>query len=170
MSNPKVAKPTRTLPVAQPGFRYDTSRILWKDYLSEGCYYRVLHVDVAAGTAEMLVKFDPHKQCLWHRHRSVVATHVLEGEQHIVDRTDGHDEIRVKPAGSFSVGAGGEVHIEGGGADGTLVFFSMRTKDGVIYDLLDQELRLKREVTVEDFDREWREAWPEDHLRQADAA
>jgi hypothetical protein len=163
MTAVKVPKPTRTLPVAQPGFRYDTSRILWKDYLSEGCYYRVLHVDIAAGTAEMLVKFDPHKQCLWHRHRSVVATHVLEGEQRIVDRTDGHEEVRIKPAGSFSVGALGEIHIEGGGEEGALIFFSMRSTDGAIYDLLDQNLSLKREVTVSDFDWEWRDSWPEDH-------
>jgi hypothetical protein len=46
----------------------------------------------------------------------------------------------------------------------------MRARDGVIYDLLDKELRIKREVTVADFDREWRESWPEDHVPQANAA
>lgn len=158
----QTAKATKTLPVAAPGFRYDTSQVKWKDFLTEGCYYRLLHVDVAAKTAEMLVKFEPNCQCLYHRHRAVVSTLVLEGEQHLYDQTPHGEVLKIKPAGSFSVGGMDEVHIEGGGAEGTVLFFSMRTDSDVIYEILDKNLRLKRSITVADFDHDWRENWPED--------
>ena len=145
------------------GFSFDTSTIRWKDFLTDGCYYRLLHVDVAAKTAEMLVKFDPHCQCLHHRHRAVVSTLVLEGEQRIHDYTPEGERVKVKPAGSYSIGGVGEVHIEGGGDEGAVLFFSMRTDTDVIYELLDKKLQLKKAITVADFDRDWRENWPEDH-------
>jgi hypothetical protein len=56
-------------------FRFDTSAIEWKNFLTEGCYYRILDVNVAARTAEMLVKFDPGARCLNHRH---VATTIQD--------------------------------------------------------------------------------------------
>ena len=145
-----------------PRFRFDTSKIKWKPFLTDGCYYRVLHVDVPAKTAEMLVKFDPHCQCLNHRHTAVVSTLVLEGEQRIHDYTPQGEVVRVKPAGTYSVGGVGEVHVEGGGEDGAVLLFNMRAPGDVIYEALDKELRLKRAITVEDFDRDWRENWPED--------
>jgi hypothetical protein len=40
-------------------FRFDTSALDWKPFVTEGCFYRILDVDVAARSAEMLVKFTP---------------------------------------------------------------------------------------------------------------
>jgi hypothetical protein len=56
-----------TTPTARQAndFRFDTRNIEWKDFLTEGCYYRILDVNVAARTADMLVKFDPGSRCLF---------------------------------------------------------------------------------------------------------
>ena len=56
----------------------------------------------------------------------------------------------------------GEVHIEGAGHEPAIIFFGMRTATDVIYEFLNEDLSLKRAVTVADFDRDWREHWPRD--------
>jgi hypothetical protein len=139
-------------------FRFDTSNIEWKDFLTEGCYYRILDVNIAARTADMLVKFDPGSRCLFHRHVAATTTLVLEGALHVFDQTANGVVEKVKLAGSFSSGAENEIHIEGGGDDGVVVYFSMRGKDDHIYDLLNPDFSLRRAITVQDFAKDW-EYW-----------
>jgi hypothetical protein len=38
----------------------------------------------------------------------------------------------------------------------------MRGTTDVIYELLHPDLTLRRSVTIADFDRDWREHWPQD--------
>lgn len=139
-------------------FRFDTGKIEWKDFLTEGCYYRILDVNVAARTADMLVKFDPGSRCLFHRHVATTTTLVLEGSLHVFEQTADGVVEKIKRAGSFSSGAENEIHIEGAGDDSVVVYFSMRGKDDHIYDLLNPDLSLRRAITVQDFARDW-EYW-----------
>jgi quercetin dioxygenase-like cupin family protein len=136
-------------------FRFDTSTIEWKNFLTEGCYYRILDVNVAARTAEMLVKFDPGARCLNHRHVATTMSLVLEGELHVIEKTPAGEKRSVKPAGTFSSGATDEIHIEGGGDDGVVVYFSMRGETDRVYDLLEDDLKLKRAITIHDFHHDW---------------
>ena len=39
-------------------FRFDTKDVDWKDFITAGCYYKLLDVNVGARTADMIVKFD----------------------------------------------------------------------------------------------------------------
>ena len=144
-----------------PNFSCDSSAVQWKAFITEGCYYKILHVDVAAGTAEMLFKFTPNALCVYHRHAATVSTLVLEGELRIQEQTPNGEVLKIKAAGSFSVGGKGEIHIEGGGPGGAVIYFGMRTDDEVIYEILDKNLNLRRSITLADFDRDWRETWPE---------
>lgn len=146
----------------QDAFRFDTSTVDWGDFFTAGTYYRILNVDPDARTADMLVKFEPNSQCMYHRHAATTQTLVLQGELRIREQLDGKEVVKVKPAGSFSVGGEGEVHIEGSGEDEAIIFFGMRTDTDVIYELLNEDLSSRRAVTVADFDRDWRERWPGD--------
>ena len=110
----------------------------------------------------MLVKFEPNSECLYHRHAATTTTLVLEGELRIREQTEGGERLKVKPAGSYSIGGEGEVHIEGSGDAAAIIFFSMRTKGEIIYELLNPDLTLRRSITVADFHRDWHEKWPED--------
>jgi quercetin dioxygenase-like cupin family protein len=162
----KIAMSSANLPgkssqATDSRFRYDSESVEWKKFITEGCFYRVLHVDVGAGTAEMLVKFSPGGMCMYHRHQAVVSTMVLEGELRIFEQTPNGEVVKIKPAGSYSVGGKGEIHIEGGGEEGAIVYFNMRTDDDVIYETLDKDLNLVRSITVADFDRDWRKNWLE---------
>ena len=152
------ATPTNQPTSTTAGFRFDTKNIEWKDFLTDGCYYRILDVNIPAHTADMLVKFDPGARCLFHRHVAATTTLVLEGTLHVFDQTANGVVEKVKPAGSFSSGAENEIHIEGGGDDGVVVYFSMRGSDDHIYDLLNTDFTLRRAITVQDFARDW-EHW-----------
>lgn len=149
----------------KPAFQYDTSTIDWRDFLTAGTYYKLLNVDLEAGQADMIVKFDPNCQCMYHRHTATVTTLVLEGEHHVYDVTDAGRVLKVKPAGSYAVGGEGELHIEGAGDETLILFFSMRTKGDVIYELLNDDLTLAKSITVADFHRDWREHWPADFAK-----
>jgi len=147
---------------AEPRYRYDAGAVQWHKFFTPGTWYRILNVDLPARSADMLVKFEPRSQCMYHRHAARTTTLVLEGELRVREQRDGSEIIKVKPAGSYSIGGEGEVHIEGSGDAQAIIFFSMHTDSDVIYELLDERLQLRRAVTVADFDRDWREHWPRD--------
>jgi hypothetical protein len=133
-------------------FRFDTKEVDWKDFITTGCYYKLLDVNVAARTADMIVKFEPGARCMYHRHVAPATSLVLEGELHIFDKTSEGETLRaVKPAGTFTSGVEDDMHVEGGGENGVIVYFSMRGSSDHIYDLLDSKLNLKRAITIHDF-------------------
>ena len=154
----KANAPAERQQIDAANFRFDTRNIKWKDFVTKGCYYRILDVNVAAHTVDMLVKFDPGCQCLYHRHVAATTTLVLEGSLHVFEQTTNGLVEKIKPAGSFSSGAENEIHIEGGGEDGAVAYFSLRGKDDRIYDLLNPDFSLRRAVTVQDFANDW-EYW-----------
>ena len=133
-------------------FRFDTKEVDWKDFITTGCYYKLLDVNVGARTADMIVKFDPDARCMYHRHVAPCTSLVLEGELHIIDQTSTGEKLRVvKPAGTYTSGVEDDLHVEGGGENGVIVYFSMRGSSDRIYDLLDSNLNLKRAITIHDF-------------------
>jgi hypothetical protein len=138
-------------------FRFDTRDVDWKDFITDGCYYKLLDVNVGARTADMIVKFDPGARCMYHRHVAPCTSLVLEGELHIIDQTSTGEKLRViKPAGTFTSGVEDDLHVEGGGENGVIVYFSMRGSSDRIYDLLDANLNLKRAITIHDFAKDLR--------------
>ena len=110
----------------------------------------------------MLVKFEANSQCMYHRHACRTTTLVLEGELRVREQVDGGEVVRVKQAGSYSHGGENEVHIEDSGDEIAIIFFGMRSDSDVIYEFLNEDLSLKRAVTVADFDSDWGEHWPQD--------
>ncbi len=149
MNSSPAAKPTPDQ--TGPKYSFDTSNVVWRDFITPGSYYHLLNVDVDARTVDMLIKFEPDAQCLYHRHVAATTSLVLEGDLHIYDQTAAGVVHKIKPAGTFSSGAVDEIHIEGGGLDGVIVYFGMRGDTDVIYELLDNDLKLKRSITVQDF-------------------
>ena len=90
---------------------------------------------------------------------AAVKTLVLEGDLHLFEPTPDGELHTVKPAGSFSAGAGGEVHIEGAEENEVIVYFSMKSDTDVVYETLDRDLRLTRSITVQDFHDDWQRHW-----------
>lgn len=61
-------------------FKYEPANISRKKFITDGCFYKMLSVDVDAGQADMLAKFEAGGECLHHRHAAIVSTLVLQGE------------------------------------------------------------------------------------------
>lgn len=144
----------------QQAFQYDASAVDWREFITDGCYYKLLNVDLESRQADMLVKFEPNSQCMYHRHAATTTTLVLEGELRVREQTESGEVIKIKPAGSYSIGGEGGIHIEGSGDEQAVIFFSMRTTGDVICELLNPDRILRKRITVADFERDWHEKWP----------
>ena len=142
-----------------PAFQFDTSHIEWT-HMKEGPDFpypvdyklAILGVDEGHGTLEMLIEFAPKSHCHYHRHIAGTSSIVLQGEHHLIETgPDGEEILKVRPAGHYSHSPGNEVHMERGGPEGSLVFFTFHSPTGHLFDLLDPEGNTLGKSTFADF-------------------
>ncbi len=111
----------------------------------------VLGVHPAEGRIEFLSKWEPSAYCHYHRHLGPTTVYVLEGEHHIVEKT-AHETIhKVRTPGFFARNPGGDVHMEYGGPQGAVVFFSCQAVDGKLFEVLSNEGKVLATATIDDF-------------------
>ncbi|MDJ0848977.1 MAG: hypothetical protein QNK04_11405 [Myxococcota bacterium] len=146
---------------------FDPSRHKWREVKGEpGLSYKVRHdytvlgYDVGAGTLDMVVRWaGDGGHCPIHRHVATTTVLVLEGEQHLWDlQPDGtHGPEKVRHAGDYALTVGDALpHLERGGAEGGLVFFGAHTNDGRLYEILDEDLNVMADVTIETLVADWK--------------
>jgi hypothetical protein len=85
---------------------------------------------------------------------------VLEGEQHLWDlHPDGtRGEHRIRRAGDYALTLGNAPpHLERGGSSGGIAFFGNHSNDGRLYEVLDEELKLVADVTMEVLIADWKQ-------------
>lgn len=111
----------------------------------------VLHVDEEAGRIDFLSRWAPDSYCHYHRHIGETSVLVIEGEHHIVETKDHETVHKIREPGFFTTNPGGDVHMEYGGGEGTLVYFSCRAVDGALFDVMDKDGTVLTTATVEDF-------------------
>src|SRR5574341_2011118 len=131
-------------------YQFDTRQVKWihvtqppdPEYRVDH-EYAVLGGNPATGVLDMLVRFAPGGHCPRHRHVAPTSTLVLEGEQHLFDTdADGRPRHRVRRAGDYAISHGGDLHVEGGGADGGLIYLTLHARDGHLFDVVDAELNV----------------------------
>ncbi|MSO77222.1 MAG: hypothetical protein EXQ87_09990 [Alphaproteobacteria bacterium] len=136
-------------------FTFEGREITWRQFRAlEGVYYHILGVDVAAETVDWLMKFEPGRACMMHRHIGPTKTFVLAGEHHVYepDGQGGHRHIGRK-AGAWAVSDGDNVHYESGGDTGGVIYLCMAGREGVVYDILNDALESERAISIHDFKR-----------------
>lgn len=115
--------------------------------------YTILGHDVPSGTLDMVVRWrGDGGHCPLHRHVAMTTVLVLEGEQHLWDvHPDGtRGAEKVRRAGDYHLSTGDKhPHLERGGSEGGLVFFGCHTKNGLLYEILDEDLKVVAETTIE---------------------
>ena len=111
----------------------------------------VLGVQPEKGRIDFLSKWAPNSYCHLHRHIGETTTLVLEGEQHIVETTPTQTIHKVRKPGFYAHTPGGEVHMEYGGPEGTVVFFSCHADNGRLFEVLDTEENVLAVATIEGF-------------------
>ena len=143
------------------------SRHKWREVTGEpGLSYEVHHdytilgYDLDAGTLDMVVRWaGDGGHCPIHRHTATTSVLVLAGEQHLWDlHSDGsRGEERVRRAGDYALTAGDSLpHLERGGPEGGIVFFGTHSADGLLYEVLDEDLKLVVNVTMELLIADWK--------------
>ena len=96
----------------------------------------LLGADPKAGRCEFLVRWESDAYCHYHRHIGDTTILVLEGEHHVVETSPTETVHKTRTAGHYAHNPGGDVHMEYAGPQGTLVYFSMHTPDGRLFDIL----------------------------------
>jgi len=146
---------------------FDPGRYRWREVKGDpGASYKIRHdytilgYDVAAGTLDMIVRWTGDGgHCPIHRHLATTSVLVLEGEQHLWDiHPDGTRAApRVRRAGDHALSTGDALpHLERGGPEGGLVFFGTHARDGVLYEILDEDLKPVANVTIEGLVADWK--------------
>jgi len=138
----------------------DISKYKWREVTPSGESYHVHHWytilghNQAAGTLDMLVRWaGDGGHCNLHRHMATTTVFILQGEQRLYDiDANGKkaDKPRIRRVGDYGLSVGIEKpHLECGGPEGGIAFFSTHSNDGVLYDILDDNLNLVIPVTIE---------------------
>src|SRR5215831_7576023 len=119
-------------------YSFDDRNIRWYklgDF--EHFVFAMLDVDVSRKLVDFIVKFPPNQQIFLHRHLALTNTLVVQGEHRLYEPNGALKEVR--PVGSYTSSPPGEPHREGGGDRECVVFYSVRGKTDVLFELLDDD-------------------------------
>lgn len=129
---------------------FDDRNITWHrvDWLDHVEFY-VYKVDEENRIVDVLFKFAANKKAMLHQHKTPYVTFVVQGELRFYRPNGELKEIR--PTGSYVSGvANGEPHLEGGGDEDAIVFFSNRNVEDALYVFLDDKLQPVVTLRLED--------------------
>ena len=131
-------------------YTFDDRNIRWYtlgDF--EHFVFAMLDVDVSQKIVDFILKFPANKQIFLHRHLALTNTLVVQGEHRLYEPDGALKEIR--PVGSYTSSPPGEPHREGAGDGGGVVFYSVRGKDGALFEALDDDFNVIATLSMEDF-------------------
>ncbi len=131
-------------------YAFDDRNIRWYTLGEfEHFVFAMLDVDVSQKIVDFILKFPPNQQIFLHRHLALTNTLVVQGEHRLYEPNGALREVR--PVGSYTSSPPGDPHREGAGDEGGVVFYSVRGKDGVLFEVLDDELNVIGTLSMEDF-------------------
>ena len=116
----------------------------------EGFVFARFDVDEKNNVVDLILKFEPNSQIFMHRHCAHTNTFVVQGD-HLIYELDGSGPTEVRPVGSYTSSEAGAAHREGGGAEGAVVFYSIRGDNDLLFDVLDEEQNVVGELRTKDF-------------------
>ena len=135
---------------------FDDSNIKWYklgDF--EHFVFAMLDVDEEGQVVDFILKFPANEQIFLHRHLALTNTFVVQGEHRLYEPDGSLKEVR--PVGSYTSSLPGDPHREGAGDGGGIVFYSVRGKDGVLFEGLDDDLNVFVTLSMEDFANAYKE-------------
>ncbi len=142
--------------------RYKWRKVTAEPYLSYEIRhdYTLLGYDLAAGTLDMVVRWaGDGGHCPVHRHIATTTILVLAGEQHLCDlHPDGtRGEPKVRRAGDYALTVDSPLpHLERGGEEGGMVFFSNHSNTGLLYEFYDEDMKVVADITMEVLVADWK--------------
>lgn len=111
----------------------------------------ILHVDEQEGRIDFVSRWEANSYCHYHCHVGETSVLVLEGEHHVVEQKSHESVHKTRQPGFFVTNPGGDLHMEYGGPEGSLVYFSCKAVDGKLFDVINDSGKVLKTATVEDF-------------------
>jgi hypothetical protein len=134
----------------RPLYSFDDRNIRWYELGEfEHFVFAMFDVDVQHKIVDFILKFPPNQQIFLHRHLALTNTLVVQGEHRLYEPNGALREVR--SVGSYTSTPPGEPHREGAGDEGGVVFYSVRGKDGVLFEVLDDDLKIVGTLGMDDF-------------------
>ncbi|MGE0486375.1 MAG: regulator [Gammaproteobacteria bacterium] len=140
---------------AQPGCDLYDHAVDWQPFAGiANLELTLLEVDEPRGVVDLLVRFAPNKTVTLHNHLAQTNMFIVQGELRMYEADGSTREIR--PAGRYYRGRTDDAHSEGGGPDGAVVFYSVRT-DGAheVLDVMDDDGAVTATLTMDDINAAW---------------
>jgi hypothetical protein len=136
--------------VTARSYIFDDHNIRW-DKLGDLKHFvfAVLDVDAPRKVVDFIIKFEANRQIILHRHLVLTNTLVVQGEHRLYEANGALKEVRA--VGSYTSTQPGEPHREGGGDEEAVVLYSVRGKDGVLFELLNDDLSISGTLSMTDF-------------------
>lgn len=129
---------------------FDDSNISWNQLGDfEHLFYSILDVDEKNKVADVLFKFSANEQIVLHRHLAHNNTLVIQGEHRLYEPDGTLKEVRAVGTMTSSPPSN-DPHREGGGDQDVIIAFNIRGSDGVLYELLDDDMALIGTITMQD--------------------
>lgn len=130
----------------------DLNHIRWHQLPGfENFDYSILSVDRPNQLVDVLFHFHAHDPIVLHRHCAVNHTFVIRGEHQLFHANGELKEKR--PTGSYTISQPDTTpHRECGGHGGTLVLFSIRGTEGVMYEILDDQQNVIAALDMDTFE------------------
>ena len=130
---------------------FDDTNIKWQTLEGfEHLHYAIVDIDEHNKIIDVIFKFAAHQQIRLHRHKALNKTFVIQGEHRLYESGGRLKEVRAVGSYTSSLPSN-EPHREGGGNVDVIVFFSIRGNDGVLYEILDDDLNIIATLGWQDF-------------------
>lgn len=142
-------------PISDSALAFDGYEINWQPFAGiENLELTLCDVDEERQIVDLLVRFAPNKTVTMHNHLAQTNMLIVQGELRIYE-TDG--SVReVRPAGRYYRGRRDDAHSEGGGANGAVVFYSMRGHgDPNILEIMDDDRNVLATISMDDIRAAW---------------
>lgn len=150
-------------PTTRPGYDLYDHEIQWLPFAGiENLELSLCDLDEERHVVDLIVRFAPNKTVTMHNHLAQTNMLIIQGELRLYE-TDG--SLReARPAGRYYRGRTDDMHSEGGGPDGAVVFYSMRCDDASeVLQIMDEAARVQATLTMDDV----RAAWAAQQLARA---
>ena len=132
-------------------YGFDDRNVVWHtlgDF--EHLVFAMLDVDEDRRIFDALVKFEAGRQIFLHRHLAHTNTLVIQGEHRLYEPDGSLREVR-PVASHTSSPPDDRPHREGGGAEGAVVFYSLRAERDTLFEILDDDLNVVGTLGMQDF-------------------
>ena len=138
------------IPASANTYIFDERNIRWSKLGDlEHFVFAVLDIDIPRKVVDFITKFDPNRQIILHRHLALTNTMVIQGEHRLYEPDGSLKEVRA--VGSYTSSEPGDPHREGAGDQHAVVLYSVRGNDGVLFELLNDDLKVIGTLSMEDF-------------------